>query len=256
VWTLVMAGLCGAALFFAGVVAREGLTSGLPLAIFSGIAGLFALHGWKQLRALRRRPEGYPEVLHVPPPREDVLTVREASFIDLLPILGLAAVGWVGVALCGGDLLGWVDGEGSAIAGLIIAGLFVLMGHALLHSEAVTIRFDLGRRTWDARAGVWPFRSASSGALDEASGLVVARDSRYDEWAEYPILVARLGWRDPARRPLVLNERPNALDYLRYGSDASDLDYRPAVIQWARELAAVLGLPLVVEAGAEMPVAG
>jgi hypothetical protein len=242
-----MAGMCAAALIFAGVVARGGVTAALSLAIFSGIAGLFALHGWKQLCALRRRPGGYPEVLHVPPPRGDVLTVRDASFIDLLPILSLTAVGWGGVALCGGDLLGWVEGEGSAIAGLIIAGVFVLLGHALLHSEAVTIRFDLGRRTWDARAGVWPFRSASSGALDEASGLVVARSSRYDEWAEYPILVARLGWRDPARRPLVLNERPNALDYLRYGTDTSALDYRPAVTQWARELAALLGLPLVVE---------
>jgi hypothetical protein len=71
---------------------------------------------------------------------------------------------------------------------------------------------------------------------------------RWDEGAEYEVLVAKLEWRDGWHAPLVLGERPNHVDGLRYGGDVLKLDFRRAMIRWASGLASVLDLPLTDQA--------
>ena len=118
----------------------------------------------------------------------------------------------------------------------------------MLKLSAVTVKLDLRHRTWEVRKGVWPIRSRERGDLSEASHVAVARELRSDEGAEYEVLVARLGWRDGWRAPLVLDQRPNSVDCLRYGGDSLQMDYRSAMMRWASGLAGVLNLPLTDEA--------
>ena len=70
---------------------------------------------------------------------------------------------------------------------------------------------------------------------------------RLDEGAEYEVLVTRLEWRDDWHAPLVLGERPNEVDALRYGGDTLGMEYRRATMRWASGLAGVLDLPLTDE---------
>ena len=102
---------------------------------------------------------------------------------------------------------------------------------------------DLAHRSWEVRKGVWPIRSREHGDLTEASHVAVAREVRWDE-GEYEVLVARLEWRDGWQAPLVVGERPNQVDALRYGGDTLKMDYRRAMTRWASDLACVLDLPL------------
>src|SRR5262249_48114025 len=135
-------------------------------------------------------------------------------------------------------------GEGSVVAGLVISGLFALCGHCALMEHAVTVRLDLRQGRWDVRKGVWPIQSRRRGDLTEATHVAVAREVRLDEGAEYEVLVARLEWRDGCQAPLVLGERPNQTDALRYGGQAFKVDYRLAMTRWASGLAGILDLPL------------
>jgi hypothetical protein len=251
-WTLMMgllaliALMCGFGIFFGAHTYREGLSALLSCGILSMIVGLFAVYGLKRVRHLQRCPDTDPEFLSVPLPFNDILTVRATSYLDMAPPLSFAAIGWCGVLLCGGSLLGWVSGSGSAVAGLVIAGLFVAFAHSVLLGYAVTIKIDLRRGRWYSCNGIWPFRSVASGDLGEASHLAVGRETRSDEGAEYTVLVARIAWKIPDREPLVLAERPNEFDCLRYGARATTMDYRPALSRWAAELAGLLGLPLKI----------
>jgi hypothetical protein len=110
------------------------------------------------------------------------------------------------------------------------------------------VRLDLRHRQWEVQKGVWPIRSRKHGDLTEASHVAVAREVRLDEGAEYEVLVARLEWRDGWHAPLVLGERPNQVDALRYGGDTLKMDYRRAMTRWASGLAGVLDLPLTDQA--------
>ena len=113
--------------------------------------------------------------------------------------------------------------------------------------HAVTVRLDLRHRRWEVRKGVWPIRSWKHGDLTEASHVAVAREVRWDE-GEYEVLVARLEWRDGWQAALVVGERPNQVDALRYGGNTLTMDYRRAMTRWASGLAGVLDLPLTDEA--------
>jgi hypothetical protein len=165
----------------------------------------------------------------------------------LIPILLFTAFAWCMMAVCVASVLGLVKGEGSVVAGLIIAGIFVVFGHWALLEQAVTVRLDLRHRRWEIRKGLRPIRSRQHGDLAEASHVAVAREFRSDEGARYEVLVARLAWRDDWHAPLVLSERPNNVDSLRYGADTLKVDYRSAMTRWASGLAGVLNLPLVDE---------
>jgi hypothetical protein len=90
---------------------------------------------------------------------------------------------------------------------------------------------------------VWPIRRRTQGDLTEASHVEVARETRSDEGAEYEVLVARLAWRDGWYAPLVLGERPNQVDSLRYAGNTLNMDYRRAMMRWAWGLADILDLP-------------
>jgi hypothetical protein len=244
-WTLWMAVMCGFAFLLIGLGGCGALGPGL---LFAAFAGGFAVWGWYALRALRRSTEEDPEVLSVPEAVDDVLTIRKMSVLGLIPLLLFSAFSWGASALCVASEFGLVDGEGSVVAGLVICALFVLFGHGALMEHAVTVRLDLRHRTWEVRKGVWPIRSRENGDLTEASHVAVAREVRWDEGAEYEVLVTRLEWRDGWHAPLVLGERPNQIDALRYGGDTLRMDYRWAMPRWASGLAGVLDLPLTDEA--------
>jgi hypothetical protein len=244
-WTLMLAVMSGFGLVIIVLGGWRAVVFGL---IFAAFAGGCALCGWHALRASRRSTEVQPEVLSVPEAVDGVLTIRKTAAPGLIPLLLFGAFGWGGVALCLASALGLADGEGSVVAGVMISGLFVLFGHAALLEHAVTVELDLGRLRWEIRKGVWPFRSSEHGDLTEASHVAVAREVRLDEGAEYEVLVARLEWRDGWYEPLVLGERPNQVDALRYGGDMFRMDYRRAMTRWASGLAAVLDLPLTDEA--------
>jgi hypothetical protein len=191
--------------------------------------------------------EDDPEVFPVPKSADGVLTIRKTPTVGLIPLLLFSAFGWGGVAFCAASELGFGRGEGSIITGLLIFGLFALFGHSALIQHAVTLKLNLRQGTWELRKGVWPIRWRKRGDLTEASHIAVARDVRLDESAEYEALVARLAWRDGWYAPLLLCERPNSVDALRYGGETLTLDYRRAITRWASEMASVLDLPLVDE---------
>jgi hypothetical protein len=170
------------------------------------------------------------------------------SVLGLIPLLLFSAFSWGGMALCVASMVGLVNGEGSVVAGLVISGLFVLFGHGALMEHAVTVRLDLRHRRWEVQKGLWPIRSRKHGDLTEASHVAVAREVRLDEGAAYEVLVARLEWRDGWLGPLVLGERPNQVDALRYGGDTLRMDYRRAMTRWASGLAGILDLPLTDQA--------
>ena len=239
--TLIMAVTCGGfALLLIGLGGSGAVAPGLIFAAFSG--GL-AVWGWHALRILRRPTEDRPAASSLPEAVEGVLTIRKTSVPGLIPLLLFGAIGWGGLALSVASALGLIAYEGSAVAGLLIAGLFVLFGHRVLMEHAVTVRLDLAHRSWEVRKGVWPIRSREHGDLTEASHVAVAREVRWDE-GEYEVLVTRLEWRDGWRAPLVLGERPDQVDALRYGEDTLKMDYRRAMTRWASDLAGVLDLPL------------
>jgi hypothetical protein len=244
-WTLGMAVLCAFGFLLIGLGGWGAIAPGL---LFATFAGGFAVWGWYALRVLRRSTEDDPEVLSVPEPVDDVLTIRKTSLLGLLPPLLFSAFSWGILALCVASAFGLVDSEGSVVAGLVISGLLVLFGHGALMEHAVTVRLDLRHRRWEVHEGVWPIRSRKHGDLTEASHVAVAREVRLDEGAEYEVLVARLEWRDGWQAPLVLGQRPNQVDALRYGGDTLQMDYRPAMTRWASGLAGVLDLPLMDQA--------
>jgi hypothetical protein len=244
-WTLMMAVMCGFGFLLIGMGGWGAVTPGL---LFAAFAGGCALWGWHALRASTRPTEDHPEVLSVPEPVDHVLTIRKTSLLGLIPVLLFSAVGWGGLALCVVSTFGLVDGEGSVVAGMVICGLFVVCGHCVLMEHAVIVSLDLRHRRWEVRKGVWPIRSSEHGDLIEASQVAVAREVRSDEGAEYEVLVARLEWQDGWHAPLVLGERPNNSDALRYGGDTHKMDYRRAMTRWASGLAGVLDLPLTEEA--------
>src|SRR5262249_33481083 len=152
-WTLWMAVLCGFGFLLIGLGGWGAVVPGLVFAAFSGG---FALWGGHALRALTRSTEGHPEVVAVPGAGDDGLAIRKTSVPGLIPLLFFSAIGWGGLALCVASAFGWVDSEGSVVAGLVICGLFVLFGHSALMEHAVTVRLDLRRRRWEVRKGVWP----------------------------------------------------------------------------------------------------
>ena len=240
-WMLMMAGMCGFGLVLIGLGGWGGIAPAVICAAFGGACGQW---GWHTSRAATRPTADHPEVLAVPEAVDGVLTIRKTSIPGLIPLLLFGAIGWVGLAFCVGSALGLMLYEGSAVAGLLISGLFVLLGQGALIEHAVTVRLDLRHREWEVRRGAWPIRLRERGDLTEASHVAVAREVRWDEGAEYEVLVARLEWRDGWHAPLVLGERPNRVDSLRYGGDALRLDYRRAMIRWASVLAGVLDLPL------------
>jgi hypothetical protein len=194
-----------------------------------------------------RSTEDDPEVLPMPLPVHDMLTIRKTPALGLIPIVLFSAFGWGGVSICVAAAFRLLSSEGSAVAGLVISGLFVLFGHTALLEHAVTVKLDAHQRTWEVRKGVWPIRSRERGDLREASTVAVARESRSDEGAEYEVLVVRLEWRDGWHAPLVLGERPNSVDSVRYGGDSLNMDYRTAMMRWASGLAGVLDLPFTDE---------
>jgi hypothetical protein len=243
-WTLMMAVMCGFGFVLIGLGGWGAVTPGL---IFAAFAGGFAVCGCHALVVLRRPTEDHPEALSVPEAVDGVLTIRKTSVPGLIPFLLFGAIGWGGLALSVASALGLVAYEGSAVAGLVIGGLFVLSGHGALMEHAVTVRLDLRQRSREVRKGVWPIRSRAHGDLTEASHVAVAREVRWDE-GEYEVLVARLEWRDGWQAPLVLGERPNQVDALRYGGDTLKMDYRRAMTRWASGLAGVLDLPLTDQA--------
>jgi hypothetical protein len=246
-WTLMMMVMCRFGFLMIGLGGWGAVAPGLALA---AIAGGLALWGWHALRALTGSKEDHPEVLSVPEPLDDVLTIRKTPARGLIPLLLFSVFGWGGVALCAASAFGLVNGEGSVVAGLVISGLFVLCGHSALMEHAVTVRLDLRHLRWEVRKGVWPIRSRERGDLTEASHLAVAREMRLDEGAEYEVVVARLEWRDGWHAPLVLGERPNDVDALRYGGNSLKMDYRRAMTRWASGLAGILDLPLTDESKA------
>jgi hypothetical protein len=243
-WTVMMAVMCGFSLLLIGLGGWGALAPGLA---FSTVAGGGVIWGWHAIRARTRVTAEEPEALPVPEPVDDILTIRKTHMRGLIPILLFTAFAWCMMAVCVASAFGLVKGEGSVVAGLIITGLFVLFGHCVLLEHAVTVRLDLRHRRWDSRKGLWPIRSRRHGDLTEASHVAVAREFRSDEGAEYEVLVARLAWRDDWHAPLVLGERPNNVDSLRYGGNTLKMDYRSAMMRWASGLAGVLNLPLTDE---------
>jgi hypothetical protein len=233
-WTLLMAVMCGFGFLLIGLGGRGAVAPGLLFATYAGGA---ALWGWHAVRARTRSTEDHPEVLSVPEPVDKVLTIRKTSVPGLIPLILFSAIGWGGLALCAASACGLIDAEGSVVAGLVICGLFVLCDHSALMEHAVTVRLDLRHRRWEVRKGVWPIRSREHGGLTEASHVAVAREVRSDEGAGYEVLVARLEWRDGWRAPLVVGERPNEVDALRYGGNTLKMDYRRAMTRWASGLA-------------------
>jgi hypothetical protein len=244
-WTLMMAVLCGFGFVLIGLGGWGAVVPGLVFAAFSGGA---AWWGWHGLRALTASAEGQPEVLSVPKPVDDVLKIQKTSVPGLVPLLLFSASGWGGFGLCVLSAFGLVDGEGSVMVGLAISGLLILFGHGALMDQAVTVRLDLAHRSWEVWKGVWPIRSHAQGDLTDASHVAVAREVRSDEGAEYEVFVARLEWRDGWQAPLVLGERPNQFDFLRYGGSTLTMDYRRAMTRWASGLAGLLDLPLTDQA--------
>jgi hypothetical protein len=243
--TLIMAVTCGGfALLLIGLGGSGAVAPGLIFAAFSG--GL-AVWGWHALRILRRPTEDRPAASSLPEAVEGVLTIRKTSVPALIPMALFGVIGWSGVVLSVASALGLVAYDGSAVAGMVIGGLFALFGHVALMEHAVTVRLDLRHRRWGVQKGVWPIRSRAHGELTGASHVAVAREVRWDE-GEYEVLVARLEWRDGRHAPLILGERPNDVDGLRYGGDVLKLDYRRVMIRWASALAAVLNLPLTDQA--------
>jgi hypothetical protein len=243
-WTAFMALLSASGFVLA---ALGGWGAVLPGLFFGALAGVFALSGWHVLRSLTRSTPDDPEVLSVPEPVNGVLTLRKTPALGLIPVFLFGLFGWGGVALCGGSALGLVSGEGSAVAGLVISGLFVLLAHGALMEHAVTVKLDLRNRRWAVRHGVWPILSRKRGDLTEASRLALAREVRSDEGSEYEVLVARLEWRDGWFAPLILSERPNSVDAMRYGGQTLKIDYHRALVPWASNLAGILNLPLADE---------
>ena len=167
--------------------------------------------------------------------RRPVLTIRATSFLEIAPALIVAAMGWSGVGLCVAGALGCIPVSGSPLAGLVITGIFVAIGHWFLLTYAVKV--EICPERWGVRKGIWPFRSSTSGDLSEASHLAIARETRNDEGAEDPVLVVRIEWRDPGRKPLVLTERP---------IHNTKLDCRPALAHWAGKIGELLDLPLEI----------
>jgi hypothetical protein len=241
-WMLMAVAMCA---FGFVLVALEGWGAVAPGLVIATIGGALGLWGWHISRASTCLTGGHPEVLAVPEPVDGVLTIRKMSVLGLIPILLFCAMGWAGLALSVGSVLGLIAYEGSAGAGLLISVLFVLFGQGALMEHAVTVRLDLRLRHWEIWRGVWPIQLRNHGDLTEASHVAVAQEARWDEGAEYEVLVARLEWRDGWRAPLVLGERPNHVDGLRYGGDVLKLGYRLAMIRWASGLAGVLDLPLM-----------
>jgi hypothetical protein len=241
VWMLMTAPMCGCGF---ALVALGGWGAVAPGLIIAAIGGAFGLWGWHTSRASTRPTAGHPEVLAVPEPVDGMLTIRKTSALGLIPILLFCAMGWAGLALSVGSVLGLIAYEGSAGAGLLISGLLVLFGQGALMEHAVTVRLDLRHRQWEVWRGVWPIRLREQGDLTEASHVAVAHETRSDEGAAYEVLVTRLEWRNGWHAPLVLGERPNHVDGLRYGGDVLKLDYRGAMVRWASGLAGVLDLPL------------
>jgi hypothetical protein len=222
--------------------------------IYLGFSGGCILAGAQLMRALWRHHGAEPEVVSAPRPRRDILTIKRPGF-PFTPFCTLVAfVGWLCVLIWAATLLGWLPaGKQPPAAGehqlvpLIVGGIFAASGHGLLFG-AVSIAFDLRQRTWRVVRGVWPFRFVKSGDLDEASKVAVVEETREGEdGAVVRSVVARLVWSDPGRPPLLLTERPTALDGLRRPISSMSLDYRPAVRHWALELADLLALSLVDE---------
>src|SRR5262249_27330576 len=136
-WTSLMAVMCGFGFLLIGL---GGWGAVLPGLVFAAFSGGFAFWGGHALRALRRSTAGPREVLSVPGAVDDVLTIRKTSVPGLIPLLLFSAIGWGGLALCVASAVGWVDGGGSVVAGLVICGLFVLCGHGALMEHSVTVR--------------------------------------------------------------------------------------------------------------------
>jgi hypothetical protein len=243
-WSLMMAVMCGFGLL---LIVLAGWPAVIPGLVFSAFAGGMALWGWHSLRARTRSTESEPEVLPVPVLVDDTLTIRKTPALGLIPIFLFSFFGWGAVSVCVAAAFGLISGEGSVLAGLVISGLFVLFAHSALMEHAVTVKLDLHNRTWQVRKGVWPIRTFERGDLSAASHVAVAREFRSDEGADYEVLVARLAWRDGWQAPLVLSERPNSVDSLRYGGQSLTMDYRHAMMRWASRLAGVLNLPLADE---------
>ena len=197
VWELLTAVMSALAFLMMGLGGRGAL---VPAFLFAALAGSFAWSGWRTWRSVRRTSDDDPEVWAVPAPVDDEITIRKTAAPLLIPLLLFSALGWGGVSLCVASMLGLIHGEGSVIVGLLISGLFVLFGHAVLKEHAVTVRLDLRHRRWETRRGVWPFRSLEHGDLTEASRVAVARELRSDEGSEYEVLVARLEWRNRLAR--------------------------------------------------------
>jgi hypothetical protein len=236
--------MCGLGFLMIAFGGPGALAPGLAFATFS--AG-FALWGWHAMRARTRSTAHDPEVLPVPKPVGEVLTIKKTPAPGLIPLFCLTAFGWAGVVFSAASELGFGRGEGSIITGLLIFGLFALLGHGVLIEHAVSLKLNLREGTWELRKGVWPMRRCQRGDLAEASHVAVAREARLDEGSEYEVLVAKLVWRDGWYAPLLLCERPNSVDALRYGGQTLRLDYRGAIMRWGSEMARLLDLPLTDE---------
>jgi hypothetical protein len=228
-----------------------------------GFGGGCLIAGVKLLRAIWRHRGTEPEVLPGPRPRGDILVIRRNGF-PFTPFFSLVAfVGWLVVFLYFAELLGWLPaGKQPAAAGeqplalLIVGGMFAAIGHGALLSTS-SIAFDLRQHTWRIVRGALPLRFRKSGSLEEIAKIAVAHEARSgDAEADYWFVVARLVWLDPSRPPLLLTERPNALDGLRSPMGSMSLDYRPAVLHWAAEIADLLGLSLVDETKYHVTVGG
>jgi hypothetical protein len=243
-WTVMMAVMCAFSLILIVLGGWGALAPGIAFATFAGGGVIW---GWHAVKSRTRVVAEEPEALPVPEPVEGILTIRKTQMRGLVPILLFTAFAWCMMAVCVASAFGLVRGEGSVVAGLIIAGIFVLFGHSVLLEQAVTVRLDLRQGRWENRKGLLPIRFRQRGDLTEASHVAVARELRSDEGAEYEVLVARLAWRDEWHAPLVLGERPNDVDSLRYGGDTLKRDYRSAMTRWASGLAGVLNLPLMDE---------
>jgi hypothetical protein len=236
-----MAVVCGSGFVLIGLAGWGAVVPGL---IFAAFAAGFTAWGSHALWISRRSPEDDPELLPVPDAVDGVLTIRKTSALGLVPFLLFTVLSWGLLALCIPSAFGLADSGGSVVAGLVICGLFVWIGHGGLIDHAVTVRLDLRHRTWDVRKGVFPICLRKRGDLAEASHVAVARELRWDDGSEYEVLVARLEWQDGWLAPLVLDERPNEADALQYGPYMLKMDYRRAMMRWASDLASVLNLPV------------
>ncbi len=221
-----------------GIPLSWGASLSLDLAFFGVYLGFSAgcvAFGVKGLRSLMRRSG--EEVIPVPPLRGSAITVRKMSAFFVCFFLLFLAIGW-GMVLSGvASLLGLGLARDDMYVLVLVGGIFAAAGHGMLF-QVTSVTFDILLRTWRVRRGIWPLRSDTTGSLDEAGQVTLARETRDSgESGSYEVVVARLEWSVVDRPSLILTE----------GMISWGLDYGPAVHRCAREIADLLALPLVDE---------